>query len=260
MRYRTVDISTAFGLLTALGLVIAAILMGQGALGFLDPAAMLIVLGGTIGVTIACFTLREIFHAFGLIGKTVWYREINPTDAARQMLEYAEIARKDSVLGLQNHLATAHFDSFLDNGLTMAVDGMDPEQMESLLHQDLQSFVDRHSKGVTILRKAAEVAPAMGLLGTLIGLVQMLGTLDDPSSIGPAMAVALLTTFYGALLAYMVFGPLAAKLERNTQEEILVKRLFMEGVLSIAHKENPRTLETALNTILPPMQRIQYFM
>jgi len=124
---------------------------------------------------------------------------------------------------------------------------------------ELSGMAERHSRGVGILRRSAEVAPAMGLIGTLIGLVQMLGKLDDPSSIGPAMAVALLTTFYGAVLANMVFSPLAGKLERNSKSELVVNRLYIITAASIGRGENPRRLEMLLNTILPPSQRLHYF-
>ncbi|HLF58773.1 MAG TPA: MotA/TolQ/ExbB proton channel family protein, partial [Alphaproteobacteria bacterium] len=117
----------------------------------------------------------------------------------------------------------------------------------------------RHIKGASVLRKGAEVAPAMGLIGTLVGLVQMLGRLDDPGTIGPAMAVALLTTFYGAVLANVVLAPLASKLERNSREELLVKHIFLMAASSIARQENPRRLEMLLNSVLPPSKRVQFF-
>jgi chemotaxis protein MotA len=119
--------------------------------------------------------------------------------------------------------------------------------------------VQRHHKSASVLKKAAEFAPAMGLIGTLIGLVQMLGNLDDPASIGPSMAVALLTTFYGAVLANMVFSPMASKLERNSGEEAIVNSIYVMGASSIGRQENPRRLEMLLNSVLPPAKRIQYF-
>jgi chemotaxis protein MotA len=120
-------------------------------------------------------------------------------------------------------------------------------------------MIQRHAKSTSVLRKMAEFAPAMGLIGTLIGLVQMLSSLSDPSTIGPAMAIALLTTFYGALLANFVFLPLAAKLERNSQEEVLVNNVYLMGAASIGRQENPRRLEMLLNSVLPPSKRVRYF-
>ncbi|MCW8835765.1 MAG: MotA/TolQ/ExbB proton channel family protein, partial [Rhodospirillales bacterium] len=133
------------------------------------------------------------------------------------------------------------------------------EEVEAIMRQDMHATIQRHSKSTNVLRKAAEFAPAMGLIGTLIGLVQMLGNLDDPSTIGPSMAVALLTTFYGAVLANMVFMPLASKLERNSGEEALVNNVFLLGATSIGRQENPRRLEMLLNSLLPPTKRVRYF-
>jgi chemotaxis protein MotA len=127
------------------------------------------------------------------------------------------------------------------------------------MRKDMNATIGRHQKGANIMKKAGDIAPAMGLIGTLIGLVQMLGNLDDPSSIGPSMAVALLTTFYGAVLANMVFMPLAAKLERNSGEEELLNSVYMVGAVSIGRQENPRRLEMLINSILPPSKRVSYF-
>ena len=143
--------------------------------------------------------------------------------------------------------------------MLLVVDGTQGEEVESIMRRDLNATLQRHRKGASILRKAAEFAPAMGLIGTLIGLVQMLGSLDDPSTIGPAMAVALLTTFYGAVLANMVFSPMASKLERNSTEEGTINTVYMMGASSIGRQENPRRLEMLLNCTLPPTKRIKYF-
>src|SRR5690606_27445486 len=144
-------------------------------------------------------------------------------------------------------------------GLMMAMDGMPEAQIEELMRRELSTVSGRQVRAASVLRKCAEVSPAMGLIGTLVGLVQMLGSLDDPATIGPSMAVALLTTFYGALLANMVFMPLAAKLDRNAAAERLVNQIYMLGALSICRQENPRRLELLINTVLPPAQRLRYF-
>ncbi len=256
---RMVDPSTAVGILTAGALVIAAIILGGNTQAFIDPPSLLIVIGATFAITTASFTIPEIVRSQGLLVRTVFYQQENPSEIAMELMRYAEIARKQTPLALQNEVAADKVDAFLEKGLGMVVDGNKAEIVEQLMSQDIHSLVERHSKGAAVFRKAAEIAPAMGLVGTLIGLVQMLGQLDDPDSIGPAMAVALLTTFYGAVLSFMVFSPLASKLERNTAEEVLINRLYMEGVLSIARQENPRQLEALFNTILPPAKRIHYF-
>ena len=254
---RITDFSTVIGIALAATLIVLAISLGGSPKSFLDSPSALIVIGGTLAVTLACFTFREFVRLPGLVFRTIVYPAENPILVGKSLLELAEEARKNGVLALQNRLGSGS--PFLRKGLQMIVDGIEPEKAEKILRQDVQSTLERHGKGVAILRKAAEVSPAMGLIGTLIGLVQMLGNLDDPSSIGPAMAVALLTTLYGAALSYVVFSPLAAKLERNTRAELLVNNMYMKGIIAIARRENPRQLEMLLNTILPPASRLQYF-
>ena len=264
-RFRTgraesaMDLGTIIGLICGFGLVITAIVMGGSAKSFINAPAMLIVLGGTFAVTTMCFSLPEMSRSAQVIAKTIFHTNRDPEDAAIQVLQIAEMARKQGVLSLQNVLGSLKREPFLHKGVTMVVDGTPGEEVENIMRQDLHATVQRHNKSTNVLRKAAEFAPAMGLIGTLIGLVQMLANLDDPSSIGPSMAVALLTTFYGAVLANMVFMPLAAKLERNSVEEALVHNVYLMGTASIGRQENPRRLEMLLNSILPPSKRVQYF-
>lgn len=255
MNMRT-DLSTFIGIVLAFGLVGAAIWMGGTPKSFIDYPSVLIVIGGTFAVATACFSFREVFRASGLVLKTIFYHQEDPGIAAQKIISMAEDARKNGVLALQK---MTDGNSLLSRGIGMIVDGMEPDTAERILRQDIQARLERHQKGVSILRKASEISPAMGLIGTLIGLVQMLGNLDDPSSIGPAMAVALLTTLYGALLAYVVFIPLASKLERNSQEELLTDQVYMKGVACIGKRENPRRIEMLLNTILPPEKRLRFF-
>lgn len=253
------DLTTAIGIFAAMALVGSAIILGGTPMAFFDLRSALIVVGGTFAVTTACFSMPEIFHSQSLILRTVVYHAPDPTRVAHRILELAEVSRKKGVLSLQESFNTERPKNFLEKGLAMIIDGIPPEDVEKVLKQEISSMVERHDKGTSILRKSAEVSPAMGLIGTLIGLIQMLGNLDDPSTIGPAMAVALLTTMYGAMLAYMVFSPLASKLDRNSQEEVLVNTLYLKGILSIGRQENPRRLEMLLNTILPPAKRVRYF-
>ncbi len=264
-RFRTgraksaMDLGTIIGLICGFGLLIAAIVMGGSPKSFINAPAILIVLGGTFAVTTMCFSLSEMSRSTQVIAKTIFHTNRDPADAAIQVLQIAEMARKQGVLSLQNVLGSLKGEPFLYKGVTMVVDGTPGEEVENIMRQDLHATVQRHNKSTNVLRKAAEFAPAMGLIGTLIGLVQMLANLDDPSSIGPSMAVALLTTFYGAVLANMVFMPLAAKLERNSIEEALVHGVYLMGAASIGRQENPRRLEMLLNSVLPPSKRVQYF-
>ncbi len=253
------DIATLIGLLAGFGLVLSAIAIGGAFSSFVDIPALMIVLGGTFGITMVSFSMRETFAAQLVIIKALFHRRSDPIEAAEEGLRFAIQSRKDGVLALQKSVAALDHLPFLQKSLALAVDGTTGDDIERIMGRELLGMIDRHAKGVSILRRAAEVAPAMGLIGTLIGLVQMLGKLDDPASIGPAMAVALLTTFYGAVLANMVFSPLAGKLERNSSEEALVNRLYMTAAASIGRGENPRRLEMLLNTILPPAKRLHYF-
>ena len=252
------DLSTLLGILGALLLIAIAVALGSKA-DFIDLPALLIVIGGTIAVTMACYSIAEMTNAQSVIFKTIFHTVEDPAQASLLLLTHAEEARRGGILSLQKTVKPTDGNEFFRKGINMVIDGADPDVVERILKQDIHSMVERHGKGASILRKGAEIAPAMGLIGTLIGLVQMLGNLDDPSAIGPAMAVALLTTLYGAILAYVVLSPLASKLERNSREEVLINTLYLKGTISIGRKENPRHTEMLLNTILPPAMRIKYF-
>ena len=252
------DLATVIGLLLGFGLVFMAIAMGGSVAAFIDIPSVLIVVAGTLAITTVCFTLKEIIKGQGIMLKTVLFKISAAPEEAKMLIELAQKARANGLLAIQGDV-DAIADPFLKASLTMAVDGSPPEIIEQVMKTDTANMMERHQSGVQILKKSAEIAPAMGLIGTLIGLVQMLGNLDDPSKIGPAMAVALLTTMYGAILANMLFSPMASKLERNTAEEVRLRKIYTTAVLSIVKQENPRQLELVVNTILPPSDRISVF-
>lgn len=253
------DLATVVGLFSGFGLVSMAIILGGSPESFINIPAILIVIGGTFAVTAMCFSVSEVGRSARVALKAVFYSHRDPSDAAIQVLKLAELARKQGVLSLQNILDGLRAEPFLHKGMSMVVDGTPGEEVEIILRRDIVSTQQRHLSSAGVLKRAAEFSPAMGLIGTLIGLVQMLGNLDDPSTIGPAMAVALLTTFYGAVLANMVFSPMSAKLERNSTEEALISSVYLMGASSIGRQENPRRLEMLLNSVLPPSKRVQYF-
>jgi len=255
----TTDTATIIGLVGGFGLVIAAIVSGGAPGSFLNVPSIMIVIGGTLCITMMCFSLPEMGRTAKVILKTISYTTRDPAEAAVQVLQIAELARRQGVLSLQGVLIQLESEPLLHKGITMVVDGTPGEEVEAILKKDMLSTMQRHQKSASVLKKAAEFAPAMGLIGTLIGLVQMLGNLDDPGSIGPAMAVALLTTFYGAVLANMVFSPMAAKLSRNSTAEAMVNNVYVMGAASIGRQENPRRLEMMLNSVLPPAKRVEYF-
>ncbi|TCS63467.1 motility protein A [Varunaivibrio sulfuroxidans] len=255
----SMDLATIVGLLAGFGLIGFAIYMGGSPASFVNIPSVLIVVGGTIAVTMMCFSLSEFLRSFKVFAKTLSYSARDPAEAAVQVLKIAELARRQGVLSLQGVLEQMQSEPLLYKGMAMVVDGTPGEEVEAILKRDLMATAQRHRQSANILRKAAEFSPAMGLIGTLIGLVQMLGNLADPSTIGPSMAVALLTTFYGAVLANMVFSPMASKLDRNSSEEGLVNSIYVMGAASVGRQENPRRLEMMLNSILPPANRVQYF-
>ncbi len=252
------DLSTLLGIGLAFAMIMAAILFSGSGAAYIDFPSALIVLGGTLAIVIACYSFDEFLSTFEAVGKTVLHNLPDLRDEVEKLLNLSDLARKNGILSLQNHPTLSAASPFLEKGLSHAMDGMEPARIESIMTQATASMAERHRKSVAILKKCAEVAPGMGLIGTLLGLVQMLKSLNDPSSIGPAMAVALLTTLYGAVLSFLVFTPLATKLERNSRREIMLNHIYIKGVLSIAALESPRTLEALLNTILPPSSKAYY--
>lgn len=253
------DMATALGLIGAVALIAVAIFLGGNWLAFVDIPSILIVVCGTFAITTVSYSVVEIMQAQPLMFRTLFSTGHTPNEAAAKVLQLAERARRRGLLAMQNELFSLKNEPFLLRGMTMLVDGMPIEEVERNLTFETHAMAQRHQRSTGILRRAAEVSPAMGLIGTLIGLVQMLGSLNQPEGIGPAMAVALLTTFYGAVLANVFFLPIASKLERNSAIELLINQIFILGTLSIARQENPRRLELVLNTILPANQRVKYF-
>jgi len=253
-----VEFTTLIGLLSSLGLISLAISLSGHFSAFLDPASMLIVLCGTLTVTLTSFSIGEVLRTVAVTGRAFSSRPPAFSNLARHLIALAQKARQGGLLSLQKD-AAGESHSFLKQGLSLAVDGAPAETVEKILYQDTVNLAERNEQALAVLRRASEIAPSMGLIGTLIGLVQMLGSLSNPSTIGPAMAVALLTTFYGAMLAYVVLSPLAAKLERSGADDILTRKLITTAVLSLIKQENPRQLELHLNTLLPPAQRINLF-
>jgi chemotaxis protein MotA len=255
----SVDIATIFGILGAALLIGLAIFWGGSPGSFIDIPSIFIVIGGTFGVVTACFSLRDMGGAFGNVGSTVFRRNLKAGEAALQLLQLAQIARYRGVLAIQSYMPAIEDRPMLKAGLAMVVDGTPAEDVERIMRREVQGAAQRQARSIAIIKKAADIAPAMGLIGTLVGLIQMLANLDDPNTIGPSMAVALLTTFYGALLSNVVFTPLASKLERNSAEDMLLNQLYVMAATSIGRQENPRRLEMLFNTVLTPSERVDYF-
>jgi len=252
-----VDIATLVGLIAAFGLMLMAILQGGGLGMFIDVASILIVFGGTAGVALVNFPLSDVLSAVNVAKKAFLFKETN-TNLLEQLMEFANKARKEGILSLQGSIDTIE-DEFLIKALQMAVDGQEPDDLKGMLNTEIDYIQQRHALGVSIFESLGGISPAMGMVGTLIGLVQMLQNMSDPSSIGPAMAVALLTTFYGAVLANVIFLPIAGKLKTRSKTELLQKTIIVEGMGSILSGENPRVMEQKLHAFIAPKLRESVF-
>ncbi|MFP4167244.1 MAG: motility protein A [Desulfonatronovibrionaceae bacterium] len=248
------DLATIIGTVLAFGLVAAAIVVGGSPLAFINLPAMLIVFGGTMGATLVNYPLGHVIGVIGVIKNTFLTQSKDPATIIEQFLDYANRARREGILSLEPLLKEVD-DRFLRKGLQLTVDGLEPQTIQEILETEISYLEERHEKGAEILSTMGGFAPAVGMIGTVIGLVQMLQTMNDPSTIGPAMAVALLTTFYGAVLANLVFNPMSGKLKTRSKEEVLGREMILEGILSISKGENPRIIAEKLNSYLPPKSR-----
>ncbi len=248
------DLSTLLGIVSAFGLMIMAIMKGCSLMVFIDPQSLMIVAGGTLGAILVHYPFNEVFRAFSVAQKTFFIKEIPPTQLIEQLTNFAGKARKEGLLSLQSVIKDVD-DPFLSKGLQMAADGHEPDALAQMLVREIDYIRERHESGADIFASLGAYAPALGMVGTLIGLVQMLQSMDDPSTIGPAMAIALLTTFYGAVAANILFLPMSGKLRTRSQSEILKKELIVEGMNSILAGENPRIMEQKLHTYLAPKDR-----
>tara|TARA_Y100001936_G_scaffold199081_1_gene200333 strand:+ start:86 stop:907 length:822 start_codon:yes stop_codon:yes gene_type:complete len=253
------DSATFFGLIIALGFIALALYLGGNLGSFVNWPAFLIVIGGTFGVTLMSFSIKDILTLPSVIGKAFNKRDIDIKKTMKELLDIAIIAKDHGVLSLAQLDARLAKRPFLRKAVLCINDGYSPEDIDRIIRSEIASIQDRHVQSTNILYRAAEIAPGMGLIGTLIGLVQMLAQLNDPTVIGPSMAIAILTTLYGAFLGTVIFAPLAAKLERNAAYEKLEKKMILVAAVSIAKKENPRRLETALNSEVEPHLRLKYF-
>lgn len=248
------DFATALGFLTGFGFLIWGI-MGSGSLeSFYNFEAIVIVLGGTIAATFVSYPLNKVIRALKVAKNAVTTKKELANDVIKEIINLANIARKEGLLALEEAGENIE-DLFLKKGILLIVDGTDPELVRNILETELTFMEERHKEGQGIFDAMGTYAPAFGMIGTLIGLINMLATLDDPSSVGPKMAVALITTFYGSVLANLLFIPIANKLRGRSKDEIMLKELMVEGLLSIQAGENPRIIEEKLLTFLSPEMR-----
>jgi chemotaxis protein MotA len=245
------DIATIVGILSATGLVLGAIFMGSGLNVFINIPSLCIVVGGTIGVTLVAYPLKDFLSVIKVVQKAIFTKNISPTELISKFTDFAQITRKEGILALESKIKEVT-DEFLKKGVQLSIDGLEPQQIQNILNTEIDFVRDRHKLGADIFTSMGTFAPAMGMIGTLIGLVQMLQSMDDPSTIGPAMAVALLTTFYGSLMANICCMPIAGKLKTRSKEEMLTKEMTIQGIISLSNGDNPRILEQKLLAFLPP--------
>lgn len=246
------DLATIIGLVSGSILIAAAIVLGGNPLSFVDIPSVLIVFGGTIAVTFIKFKMSDVINTISVTMKAFLVKMQNPETIIQEMVQYTRIAKKEGLIALEKETPS---DDFSAKALRYLSDGYDEGLIEDMLSKDIRLMVQRHTVGQNVLKGMGDSAPAFGMIGTLIGLVQMLGNMADPSSIGPAMAVALLTTLYGAVAANFVFIPLAEKLSLRSDQEQLNKSIVMEAAIGINRGVSPMVLEESLKIFLTPKER-----
>ncbi len=247
------DIATLLGLVMGTGVVVAAILVGSDLFIFLNLPGFLIVIGGTLAATLVKFPISKVFVAFK-VGAVAAF--VSDKQDALSLVEFAiELAKKSRKGGLLALEGVDIENKFFKKGVQLCVDGMSPEVVRKTLTSEMHQTIRRNEEGSKIFRGIGDAAPAFGMIGTLVGLVQMLANLSDPSSIGPAMAVAMLTTLYGALIANLIALPIADKLESRVDDEENISSLIIEAVLEIQAQTNPNVLGEILQSYLPEHQR-----
>ncbi len=255
------DLATVAGLIMAFSMMAGSLLImgmeGKGSVNFaafIDPPAIMMVIGGGIGVGMVGFPLRSVLGLPGVIKKVFVSKPENLGLLIEQLVGLAETARRDGLLALESKAADID-DPFIALGIQMAVDGTRPEVIEEVMRSEITAMSARHKEGKKVLELIGRCGPAFGMIATLLGLVLMLGNLSEPETIGPSMAVALIGTLYGALMANLICIPFSEKLAVRSHEEVVAKEIGLRGVLAIQSGDNPRTIQQRLNTYLPPKLR-----
>lgn len=249
------DIATLVGIIISGALIFISILTGQGVAFFFSLSSALIVIGGTIGSTLVSYPLAEVMAVMNVARNAFLQKSQSSSQTIEMLVRVAEKARREGILAIEKEIDDLD-DNFVKIGVQYAVDGTEPETIRAIMESELSSMENRHNLGKKIFETMGTMAPAFGMIGTLIGLIQMLAALDDPSKIGAGMAVALVTTLYGSFLANVLFLPIAEKLAYRSMEEVKRKELVIEGILAIQSGDNPRIVREKLLTYLPPKERV----
>lgn len=249
------DIASLVGLLLAIGLIIGSILMGSAPFtAFVDIPSFLVVVGGASAAALICFPLKTMLGVPKIAMKVLLNKNQDRLALIKQIVALAETARRDGLLALESKIQEID-NPFVRTGIQMAVDGSTPEVVEEVLRTEVNAISQRHRDGKSIMDQLARFAPAYGMIGTLMGLIMMLSDMSDPSGIGAGMAVALITTLYGAIVANVFFSPFAEKLGLLSRNELTVMEIAIRGVMAIQSGESPRAIDQKLRTFLPPSQR-----
>ena len=254
------DLASILGLVLCFGLIIYGIINGESGIdfsaisNFIDLSSVYITIGGSISCMMASYELKEFLSnlkSFALIFKSP---KVNTQEIIQKIIDLSNVARKEGLLSLEEAAGDLD-DEFLKKGILLIVDGTDPELVRAIMETELASVEGRHNKVVSFYERFAAMGPAWGMIGTLIGLVNMLNNMQDSSKIGPAMSVALLTTLYGSMIANWICLPATFKMKKNNASETMIKEIMIEGLLSIQAGENPRVIEEKLKSFLAPADR-----
>lgn len=248
------DIGTIIGIIGGIVVFLWAIYLGGSLSAFIHLPSALIVLGGTLAATLVNYPIPKLVEVMRIVKVVFTEKQMEAEELIQTVVGLAETARREGLLALED-AAYRLSDEFMKKGILLIVDGTDPDLVRNILETELAFLEERHREGQGIFEAMGAYAPAFGLVGTIIGLINMLKDISDPDAIGPGMAVALITTFYGSLFANLLFLPIAGKLKVRSGEEILLKEVMVEGMLSIQAGENPRIIEEKLKAFLPPKMR-----
>lgn len=248
------DIATVLGVISAFGLVLLAIFMGGGLALFIDLPSLMIVAGGTLGATMINYPLKDILGVFKVVKNALFSNSLPVNELIKMFVNFANKSRREGILALESEIKSVKGD-FLKKGIQLSIDGLEPQEIRDILETETDFIRNRHQLGAEIFTTMGAFAPALGMIGTLIGLVQMLQSMDDPSKIGPSMAIALLTTFYGSIMANIICIPVAGKLRIRSKEEMLSKEMMIQGIISLSNGDNPRILEQKLMAFIPGNQQ-----
>lgn len=256
------DVLTAGGIFVGLTILAAAMFMGadfafEGISAFISATSLFIVVGGLLSALAVNFTMKEVKGLINTVKQAFYEKDSEIIGLIQTFANLATKARREGLLALEQE-ADALDDPFIKKGILLAVDGIEPELIKEIMQAEVIAVEERHQKGISIISKAGDLAPAFGMLGTIIGLVLMLRNLENPDTIGPKMAIALITTFYGSLLANLVFIPMAGKLTNKSEREIFIRQIAIEGVLGVQSGQNPKILEEKLKAFLSTAERERY--